>query len=194
MSPSLLVLLGEFLLLTGLRATDAATVRWEHVDWDEATLHRPKPKGGTDRAFTVPLAAHTLEVLRELREANRANTKDFPDGDGGWAFPSRQSRGEVAPVRSPRIQKYEEGVKMDAMPSPHRLRHTFATACHEAFLREVDIKLLMNHTLPRQDKNVTQGYVHPSQGHLRGCIEKVTKFLLKKTGARDRAKQKRRAG
>lgn len=53
-----------------------------------------------------------------------------PTATAGWAFPSRNGDGEVAPVRSPRIQKYDaEGTKMDAMPSPHRLRHTFASAC-----------------------------------------------------------------
>lgn len=177
-----------FLLMTGLRATDAATVRWEHVDFEEGTIHRPKPKGGTDRAFTVPLAVWTVELLRRRQEENK---QLFPDGDGGWAFPSRNGRGDVAPVRSPRIQKYEDGVKMDAMPSPHRLRHTFATACHEAYLREIDLKILMNHTLPSQDKNVTHGYVHVSVGHLRGCVEKVTKFLLKKAGVEVRTGKKR---
>lgn len=181
-----------FLLVTGLRATDGSTVRWEHVDFKAGTIYRPKPKGGTDRAFTVPVAAWTLELLRRRQEENKMR---FPDGDGGWAFPSRNGDGEVAPVRSPRIQKYEKGTKMDAMPSPHRLRHTFASACHEAYLREIDLKILMNHTLPAQDKNVTHGYVHASLGHLRGCVEKVTKFLLKKAGVdAGSGDQKRRVG
>lgn len=43
-------------LLTGLRRMDAATIRWEHVDFAARTLHRPNPKGGRDRAFTIPLS------------------------------------------------------------------------------------------------------------------------------------------
>jgi hypothetical protein len=35
--------------------------------------------------------------------------------------------------------------------------------------------------------------VHPSLGHLRGCVEKVTKFLPKKAGVdAGRGEQKRR--
>lgn len=38
-----------FVLLTGLRRMDAATVRWEHLNLDEGELHRPNPKGGKER-------------------------------------------------------------------------------------------------------------------------------------------------
>lgn len=33
---------------------DAATIRWEHVDFEARTPHRPNPKGDRDRAFTIP--------------------------------------------------------------------------------------------------------------------------------------------
>jgi integrase len=45
----------QLFILTGLRATDAKTVRWDHVDFVAGTIHRPMPKGGEDRAFTVPV-------------------------------------------------------------------------------------------------------------------------------------------
>jgi hypothetical protein len=47
--------LQRLLLFTGLRSTDGKTIRWEHIDFEAGTLHRPKPKGGEDRAFTIPL-------------------------------------------------------------------------------------------------------------------------------------------
>ncbi|MGC6488295.1 MAG: tyrosine-type recombinase/integrase, partial [Planctomycetota bacterium] len=37
-----------FILFTGLRSTDAKTVRWDDVDFEAGTIHRPKPKGGED--------------------------------------------------------------------------------------------------------------------------------------------------
>jgi integrase len=37
-----------FVLLTGLRRMDAATVRWEHVDLDEGLLHRPNPRAAAN--------------------------------------------------------------------------------------------------------------------------------------------------
>ena len=47
-------------------------VRWEHVDCEAGTIHRPKPKGGEDRAFTVPLSEEVLGILRRRREQRRA--------------------------------------------------------------------------------------------------------------------------
>lgn len=69
-----------FILLTGLRSTDAKTVRWEHIDFEAGTLHRPKPKGGEQRAFTVPVSQAVLDILRRRRDENAII---FPqDGDG----------------------------------------------------------------------------------------------------------------
>ncbi len=54
-------------LLTGLRRKDAATIRWDHVDFEARTLRRPNPKGGADRAFTIPLSRACLEILERRR-------------------------------------------------------------------------------------------------------------------------------
>jgi integrase len=81
------------LLFTGLRSTDAKTIRWEHVDRVRKTLHRPKPKGGVDRAFTIPLAEFVLEILRRRR---RENDVLFPGSE--WVFPARSRSGTVAHV------------------------------------------------------------------------------------------------
>jgi len=88
-----------FLLYTGLRSTDARTVRWEHVDFEAGTIHRPKPKGGEDRAFTVPVAQVVLDLLRRRREENM--------DDGGWVFPSRDMRGRRTYVKQAKEQRYD---------------------------------------------------------------------------------------
>ena len=81
-------------LLTGLRSSDAATIRWEHVDLDSGTLHRPCPKGGEERAFTIPIARKVVEILRRRQEENRL----LVGGDGGWIFPTRSNDGKVIPL------------------------------------------------------------------------------------------------
>ena len=53
------------------------------------------------------------------------------------------------------------------------------------YLREVDLKILMNHSLPRDGGNVTRGYVHPSTEHLQECVEKLATFLLAKAGVEE---------
>ena len=167
-----------FLLFTGLRSTDARTVRWEHVDFETGTLHRPKPKGGEDRAFTVPVSVPVLEVLKQRRETNHLI---YPD-DKGWVFPSTDMKGQVTFVKQPRESRYDErGMKVKYLPTPHRLRDTFASAAHEARVHPLDLKVLMNHSLPAGD-DVTEGYIRPSIEHLRGCVGQVAEFLKSKMG------------
>jgi len=165
-----------FLVLTGLRSTDARTVRWEHVDFERGTLHRPKPKGGEDRAFTVPVSEAVLEILRRRRDENHLIYAD----DKGWVFPSTDMQGQVTYVRQPRESRYDErGAKVKYLPTPHRLRDTFASAAHEARVHPLDLKVLMNHSLPAGD-DVTEGYIRPSIEHLRGCVEQIAEFLKSK--------------
>lgn len=163
--------LQRFLLVTGLRSLDARTVRWEDVDLEAGTLHRPTPKGGEDRAFTIPLARAALALLRVRRADNPACFGDTP-----FAFPTRLRSGEVTHVVEPKEQRLVAGRKVRHLPSPHRLRDTFATAAHECGVHPLDLKALLNHALPAAD-DVTAGYIRPSLEHLRGSVERVAGFL-----------------
>jgi integrase len=143
------------------------------VDFEAKTLHRPRPKGGEDRAFTVPVAQEVLDLLWRRREENPVLFGD----DQGWVFPSKDIRGRVTHVAQTKEQRYDDlGRKVGFLPSPHRLRDTFATAGHEARLHPLDLKILMNHTLPAGD--VTEGYIRPSVEHLRESAERIAAFLL----------------
>ncbi len=62
------------------------------------------------------------------------------------------------------------------LPSPHRLRDTYHTACQEAGLGPYDIDVLTIHRPPRG--SVSAGYIRQSMDHLRDCQEKVTEHLL----------------
>ncbi len=172
------------MLFTGLRATDAATIRWEHVDFDKGTLHRPKPKGGVDRAFTIPLARVVLDLLRARREDNKVLYRDE-----GWVFVTHGRRGGVTHIKQKRELGYVNGKKRSVLPSPHRLRYTFITAAHEAGVHGMDIKVLVNHSLGWSG-DVTEGYIRPSVEHLRGAVEKVAALLVE----RMRGEPKREAG
>lgn len=192
--------LNLFLLFTGLRSADARTVRWEHVDFDRGTVHRPKPKGGEDRAFTVPLCRFLLAMLARRKMDNSVRFGD----DGGWVFPTRDREGNIVPVAEAKEQRYAKGpdgrtlkrdgkpVKKGHLPSPHRLRDTFITACLEAGVGMFERKILVNHTLPSDD--VTEGYQRPGDEHLRGCVEKVAKFLRAKAKVDEHGRALRAAG
>lgn len=167
-----------FLLFTGLRSLDARTVRFEHVDLERGALHRPRPKGGEGRAFTVPVARCVLELIERRREGNPALLGD----DGGWLFPARNREGRVTHVVEAKQQRTQAGRKVRYLPSPHRLRDTFASAAHEAGVHPLDLKVLMNHSLPGSG-DVTMGYIRPSIEHLRGAVEAVAGFLGERMGS-----------
>ena len=156
------------LLFTGLRSLDARSIRREHVDLAAGTLHRPKPKGGEDRAFTIPVSRSVLEVLRRRFRENGE--------DAGWVFPTRDLAGRVTHVFDPKQKHMVDGRKVLFLPTPHRLRDTFATAAHEARVHPLDLKVLMNHALPAAD-DVTLGYIRPSIEHLRVSVERIAAFL-----------------
>ncbi|HVR74776.1 MAG TPA: integrase family protein, partial [Planctomycetota bacterium] len=130
-------------LLTGLRSTDCATIRRGDVDLEKGALHRPNPKGGEERAFTVPIATRVVEILRARFEENQ---KLFPRTD--LAFPCRNMKGRVVPVVARNVR---------TLPSPHRCRDTFISAACEAGVGFLEIQTLANHRPP--SGSVTAGYV-----------------------------------
>ena len=85
--------------------------------------------------------------------------------DGGGPLPTRSTKHRVKYVQKPKEQRR-------GLPSPRRLRDTYATACHKA---EINLKVLMNHRWASSD--VTEGYVRQSLEHLRTCQNTVCEFL-----------------
>jgi integrase len=190
-----------FMLLTGARAASARTLRWENVRIRRGTIHFPKPKGGEDRAYTVPASRWLLDLLAKRRLANRKEYRNCP-----WVFPTRNRAGEVVPVQVAHQDVYETstdeaGEKQKTKAhfftyrnergevcnaSPHRLRDTFATACKASKVDRFTTKLLMNHALPAGD--VTDAYMGGDDEHTRACVERIAAFLLNKAGKSTDAK------
>jgi len=156
-------------LLTGLRRTDAATIRWDDVNFNAKTLHRPNPKGGPEKAFTIPLSHVAMGLLRHRRRQNQVMFSTSP-----WVFPAESKSGHI---EEPKEQRQINGKKVALLPSPHRLRDTFTTACAESGISPYDIDVLTNHRPPKG--TVTAGYIRQNMGHLHQCQERVTAHLLK---------------
>ena len=184
-----------FVLLTGLRKMDAATVRWEHVDLEACTLRRPNPKGGKERAFTIPLSTACVAILERRQRENRVT---LGEDDAGWVFPTRAIKSKPCPLcaalKAPahvggtivhlvegKEQRFDSdtGKSSRILPSPHRLRDTYTSALVEVGgVSPFVIDVLTNHRPPLG--SVTAGYIDLSTEHLAECQERVTRFLMRK--------------
>ena len=149
------------------RRQSAAEIRWEHIDLDKGTLLIPNPKGGTKRAFVLPMSDFLIEVLGRRRVENKKLTPDSP-----WVFPSDKSKtGHIVEPKLAPAHKANFVVPF----SVHGLRHTWITAANAAGLSPYDIKMLTNHMLPKGD--VTAGYIGPHIEALRASQQRVTDYL-----------------
>lgn len=158
-----------FVLFTGLRRRDTATIRWADINMKNASLHRPKPKGGASRAFTIPLPDICMDVLQRRQAQNKILFGD----NCPWVFPTYSRDGEIVPIQEPKEQRRD-------MPSPHRLRDTYTTAANSAGLSPYDIDVLTNHRPPVG--SVTAGYIRQDFEHLRAQQQRVADYLKAKIG------------
>lgn len=208
-----------FVLLTGLRNEDSRTLRWEEVNLTDKprwfvnvlgervalppkSMHRPCPKGGERKAFTVPLSAPVVEILKRRKAENPFIVGD----DQEWVFPTRDKEGRLVNLREPKEQDYKRDAqgrilrfkrnpagewiadpqgqprKFTAIASAHVLRHTFASTAdeEEVGVSERVMKALMNHT--PDSANMNHRYNRPSMDAMRAATEKVAAFLIRKAG------------
>lgn len=149
----------RLLLFSGLRMTDAATIKWEDIHDD--FLHRPNPKGGRTKAFNLPITRQLRTILEEVRQSSGLL---FPGSQ--WVFPAQSKQGHVYNMR-----------EKTAFPDvwPHDIRRTYATACAEAGIDPYTIKLLLNHAAVGSD--VTSRYVQPSFEHVSKAAQLVADFI-----------------
>jgi integrase len=147
-----------FMLLSAVRRESLASARWEDLDVPRRSLHIPKPKGGTSRAFDLPLSRRMLWCLARVRRKLEASE---------WIFPSVTSKsGHIAEVKE----------KVKGFATGHALRHTWRTLAQVAGVSELDAKLIMNHAIP----GANAGYLSRSAlwPHLLTVQERMSTFIM----------------
>lgn len=116
----------------GLRESEAASARWEWIDWQRATYTPGITKGR--EAEPIPIPTWLLEHLTPMREsgliAPRANGAQLP---AGFARNAMRAANEACMVK---------GI------TPHRLRGTFATLLSEAGVPIQTIQKVLRHKHP----------------------------------------------
>jgi integrase len=100
-----------FLLLTGARRNEGATLEWRNVNLDEGWFHLPDPKNANP--VWLPLSTQAKELLTERKKLG-----------GKYVFGSSSKTGHVMDTRSP-LRKVSEvaGTPISA----HDLRRTFVS-------------------------------------------------------------------
>src|ERR1700751_2890599 len=88
-----------FMLLSGSRPTALQEIKPSHIDFQRRTLHVPKPKGGTKRAFDIPLSR---EMIRCLIRTIRFGREMYPAQATGWVFPADSASGPLAETKEGR--------------------------------------------------------------------------------------------
>lgn len=152
-------------VLSGSRPTALKNVRIEHIDFRSRLLHIPKPKGGVKKAFDIPLSR---PMIRCILRAMRAGRTLFPDQAEFWLFPADSDSGHL-------IEHKEERDVLSKWGND--LRQSYRTLAQATGVSELDIHLLMNHSLP----GVNAGYITRDSllhDHLRKQQERISKVIV----------------
>jgi integrase len=164
-----------FLLLTGLRRNEAATLKWANVDLKSKMFTIPVTKNR--EPHTLPLSDFLLAMLKRrhaamLKEENpRLREYVFPGEVGALAEPKKLIAKVVA----------ESGVKFSA----HTLRRTFASIAESLDIPYLALKRLLNH----KAQDITgKHYTVIGAERLRDPMQRITNFILKAAGERKSAK------
>ena len=155
----------DFLLiaiLTGMRRSEIATLRWEYIDLEGMTLRIPHTKNGDP--LELPLSNALADLLRVRRKLT----------NGPWVFPGRGKSGHLMEMKSfvARVAK-ASGVKFTV----HDLRRTFVTFAESLDIPAYALKRLLNH---RSSGDVTAGYLVIGTERLRKPVEQIATFILEK--------------
>lgn len=165
-----------FSVLSACRPGALKIAEIEHLDLRRRILHIPAPKGGSKKAFDIPLSR---PMIRCLIRAIRLSRAMHPEHAGQWIFAADSESGHIAEQKEDRsvLSKWAND-----------LRQTFRTMAQSVEVPDLDIHILMNHALA----GVNAGYITRSalmEGHLRRQQERISGAIL---GAVESGKGKHR--
>lgn len=150
-----------FLLFTGLRRSEGACLKWEHVDMQGRTFTVCNTKNGTDH--TLPMSGFLNDLLKK-RQSSKINDYVFPSSvkEGGYLVEPQQYMDIVTRV---------SGVNFIL----HDLRRTFLTIADSVGTPAYVLKKLANHTVKN---DVTAGYIVLDIERLRKYMQSISDYII----------------
>lgn len=149
------------LLFTGLRKTEAATLSWQDVDFDDRTLTIKDTKNRDPHV--LPLTGRLEQILRRRQD----------ESTSPWVFESPVRPGE--PLREPRSAVRRVSELSGISFTLHDLRRTFITTAEGLDIPHYALKRLLNH---RDPNDVTAGYIISGVERLRAPMHAIEAALL----------------
>src|SRR3954465_11309750 len=146
------------LLFTGLRRQEAASLRWEHIDFAHRVIRLPAANTKAGRKLDLPMT----DVVHDLLVARRA-----VGNDGPFVFSAESKSGHIEEPAFPLKQiAAATGIRVSA----HDLRRTFVTTAESTDISPLALSALVNPSLGR---DVTSGYVVMTAERLRAPAQRV---------------------
>ncbi|MFL0797049.1 MAG: integrase family protein [Cellvibrionaceae bacterium] len=157
----------HFLLFTGLRKMEAATLRWDQVSFEDRTFTICDTKNS--EPHTLPLTDYLIELLHRRKSENSSP----------WVFKSPLSDGHIREPRGSvdKITKY-----LGKPFALHDLRRTFITIAESLDIPAYALKRLVNH---KDSGDVTAGYIVSDVERIRLPMSKISNFISLSIGCCD---------
>ncbi len=161
----------ELLYATGLRVSELVRLRVQDVDWQQGIV-RTVGKGAKERL--VPFGEVARDRLRFYIERARPAFLVGPRGQGvkGAAretlFLTRRGRGMTRQGFWKLLQRHARAAGLTSAPSPHTLRHSFATHLLAGGADLRTVQGLLGHA----DIATTQIYTHVDRRAVRATFER----------------------
>ena len=151
-----------FILLTGLRQSEASSLVWTDVDFNNKLFTVRNTKNHTDH--TLPLTDVLIKLLSQRVETS----------ESVFVFPGKSNlKALVNPYKQIKLVREESSIYF----TMHDLRRTFATIADSLDIQHHIIKRLMNHV----NNDVTiKHYVQPSIERLREPMNKISSYVMSK--------------
>ena len=147
-----------FLLFTGLRYTNGASLKWNYIDLGDESFYLPDTKNN-DR-ITLPLTTFTRKLL-----SDRYQTKTSK-----FVFPNESNSGFIS-ENYVWTNKVSESLNFTF--DNHDLRRTFLTTGESLDVNPLTLKRLVGH----RSEDVTEGYVGHDISKLRRASQRITTEL-----------------
>ena len=153
------------MLNTGLRVSEAVSLRWEDVNLTSGKVMVREGKGAKDRTLWVD--NDQLEELGEWKERQVEKVDELPK----WVFSTLREGNAGKKMSIQQVWKtlktYAEKAGIEKDISPHTLRHTFATDLY----RETGKIRLVQKALGHADLSTTMIYTHIVDEELEGAMK-----------------------